>query len=182
MKKNVLILSSSPRIGGNSDILCDELAGGAREAGHEVHKLYLQKLNIRPCLGCETCHRNGGTCVQKDDMEQVFTAMSAADVLVLATPVYFYDISAQLKTMIDRTYSKFYTQPKVFHFRESVFISTCGAGPDLFSIPKALYKNFINSFDHAVEDRGMLLESGVNGLGEVSAKAKQEAYRLGLSL
>ncbi len=182
MQKNILVISSSPRIGGNSDTLCAEFARGAKESGHTVQTLHLQKMNIRPCIGCEACHQNGGTCVQKDDMEQLFEAMSVSDVLVLATPVYFYDVSAQLKTMIDRTYSKFYTQPEVFHFREAVFISTCEAGANLFEIPKMLYQNLIRSFDHPIKDRGMILESGAGAAGTVSTKGKQAAYQLGLSL
>ncbi len=183
MEKNVLIISSSPRIGGNSDILCDELAKGATEAGHHVTKFNLQKLEIKPCIGCEYCHtKSGGVCVHKDDMEQIFNVMSKSDVLVLASPVYFYDICAQLKAFIDRTYSKFYTQMNVFNFKETVFISTCEAGPSLFDIPKRLYKNFISSFDYDVTDRGMILESGVHKVGEVSGKTKLEAYQLGLRL
>lgn len=188
MKKHVLIISSSPRIGGNSDVLCDELARGAADAGHHTTKFNLQKLDIKPCIGCEHCHiKSKGICVHKDDMQQIFEVMAKADVLVMASPVYFYDVCAQLKIFIDRTYSKFYTQMEVFNFKEAVFISTCEAGPSVFEIPVALYRNYISSFSAvsslpAVKNRGELLVSGVHGKGEVPADKKQAAYQLGKNL
>lgn len=179
MAKNVLIISSSPRIGGNSDILCDELAKGATDAAHNVTKFNLQKLDIKPCIGCEHCHtKSGGICVHKDDMEQIFEVMAKSDVLVMASPVYFYDVCAQLKVFIDRTYSKFYTQMGVFHFKEAAFIGTCEAGPSLFNIPVALYKNYISSFG-PVENRGEVLASGIHVKGDVPSEKRQEAYKLG---
>lgn len=182
MAKQVLIISSSPRIRGNSDLLCDELAKGATDAGHHVTKFNLQKLDIRPCIGCEHCHtESGGICVHKDDMEQIFEVMAKSDVLVMASPVYFFDICSQLKAFIDRTYSKFYTQMGVFHFQEAVFIGTCEAGPSLFDIPVALYRNYISSFGK-VKNRGEVLASGIHDKGEVPAPKRQEAYQLGRSL
>ena len=89
MSKQVLILAGSPRKGGNSDLLCDEFARGAREAGHTVKKIYVQDQRIGPCRACYGC-RGTGACVQKDDMAAILEKMVEADVLVLATPVYFY--------------------------------------------------------------------------------------------
>lgn len=105
--KNVLILSGSPRKGGNSDILCDQFAQGAREAGHEVDKIRIAERRIGFCLGCEKCQQNGGVCVQKDDMAEILDKMVRADVIVLASPVYFYTIDAQMKALIDRTVPRY---------------------------------------------------------------------------
>ncbi len=102
MKKNVLILSSSPRRGGNSDRLCDRFAEGAREAGHDVEKIFLKDLRIGYCTGCGTCFEGRRPCPQHDDAAEVLDKMVAADVIVMATPVYFYTLSAQMKTLIDR--------------------------------------------------------------------------------
>ena len=102
MAKKVLILSASPRKGGNSDLLCDQFAKGAEEAGHQVEKIRVQEKKIAPCLACYGC-RNTGVCVQKDDMAAILDKLVEADVLVLATPVYFYSMDGQLKTLIDRT-------------------------------------------------------------------------------
>ena len=106
MSKKVLILSGSPRKGGNSDILCDEFARGAQEAGNEVEKIRVASKKIHPCSACYYCRDYGGACVHKDDMAEVLQKMIDSDVLVLASPVYFYSIDAQLKAVIDRTVAR----------------------------------------------------------------------------
>ena len=90
MSKNVLILMGSPRKKGNTSILCDEFARGAEEAGNQVEKINVIDKHINGCLGCNGCQRNGGTCVQKDDMQDVYQKILAADVAVLASPIYYY--------------------------------------------------------------------------------------------
>ena len=100
-----MILSGSPRKGGNSDILCDEFLRGAREAGHQVEKVRPTEKKIAPCLGCYYCASHGGECVRRDDMADLLQQMIDADVIVLASPVYFYSINAQLKAVIDRFYA-----------------------------------------------------------------------------
>ena len=87
MIKNVLILSASPRKGGNSDLLCDQFARGAEEAGHKVEKIRVQEKKIAPCLACYGC-RNTGICVQKDDMAEILDKIVQADALVLAKKLY----------------------------------------------------------------------------------------------
>ena len=103
--KKVLILSGSPRKNGNSDILCDEFARGAAEAGNHVEKIRVSEKNIGFCRACYAC-RGTGVCAIKDDMAEVLQKMIDADVLVLASPVYFYSIDAQLKALIDRTVAR----------------------------------------------------------------------------
>ena len=82
MSKKVLILSGSPRKGGNSDILCDEFAKGATEAGHNVEKIRVPEKNIHPCIACYHCSKNSGACVFKDDMAEILQKMIDADGLV----------------------------------------------------------------------------------------------------
>lgn len=106
MSKKVLILSGSPRKGGNSDLLCDEFMRGAQEAGHNVEKIRVSEKKIAPCSACYYCRQSGGECAHKDDMGSVLQKMIDADVIVLASPVYFYAISAQLKAVIDRTVAR----------------------------------------------------------------------------
>lgn len=101
MDKKVLIISSSPREGGNSDTLCDQFGKGAKEAGHFVDKIRLAQMKIEYCSACYACKKTGH-CAKQDDMAQVIDKMREADVIVLATPVYFYTMCAQMKTMIDR--------------------------------------------------------------------------------
>ena len=102
MNKKVLIISSTPRKGGNSDKLCDAFAEGAKEAGNKVEKVRISDLKIGYCTGCYACQK-AGKCAIKDDARKVIDKMMAADVIVLASPVYFYSICAQLKALIDRT-------------------------------------------------------------------------------
>ena len=100
--KTVLVLSSSPRKAGNSDILCDQFVAGARESGHQTEKIALREKDIHYCTGCGVCFK-GKVCSQKDDMAEILEKMMAADVIVMATPVYFYTMCGQMKTLIDRT-------------------------------------------------------------------------------
>ena len=101
--KNILIISSSPRKNGNSDALCDVFATTAKEKGHQVEKVFLKDYDIHYCTGCGYCQTHHGHCSQKDDALKIVSKMVEADVIVLDTPVYFYSMSAQLKTLIDRT-------------------------------------------------------------------------------
>ena len=87
--KQVLIISASPRKNGNSDLLCDQFAQGAKESGHHVEKVFLTEKQIGYCRGCGVCNTTH-VCVQKDDMAEILDKMVKADVIVLATPVYFY--------------------------------------------------------------------------------------------
>ena len=104
--KKVLILSGSPRKGGNSDILCDEFLKGALDAGNQVEKIFVAEKKIAPCLGCYYCEKHGGRCALNDGMGDILQKIIDCDVLVLSSPVYFYSISAQLKAVIDRTVAR----------------------------------------------------------------------------
>ena len=103
VSKKVLILSGSPRKGGNSDLLCDEFMRGAEEAGNVVEKVRVAEKKIGYCSACYYCGTSGGVCAKKDDMAELLQKVIDADVIVLASPVYFYSIDAQLNTVIDRT-------------------------------------------------------------------------------
>ena len=104
--KNILIISASPRKGGNSDTLCDRFAQGAKESGHQVEKIRLSEKQIGYCRGCGVCNSTH-KCIQKDDMAALLDKMVEADVIVLATPVYFYSMDGQMKTFIDRTVPRY---------------------------------------------------------------------------
>ena len=99
--KKVLILSGSPRKDGNSDLLCSEFMRGAQESGNEVQKIFVRSKKIVPCNACYYCRDHGGKCVLNDDMSEILDAMQAADVIVMASPVYFYSIDAQMKIIIE---------------------------------------------------------------------------------
>lgn len=125
--KNILIISSSPRKNGNSQMLCEQFKKGAEEKGHTVTLIRLMEKKIGFCRACDGCMRNDGTCVLNDDMEEILKLFQKADVLVLATPVYFYGISAQMKTFIDRTYPIWQHLGK----KEVYYIISAGLGEDI---------------------------------------------------
>ena len=133
MTKKVLILSSSPRRNGNSDTLCNEFMRGAVESGHTVEKIFLRDKTIHYCTGCSTCSFLQKPCPQKDDAAEVIEKMVAADVIVLGTPVYFYAISAQMKTLIDRCCGR-YTE---MTGKEFYFISAAAEDDDASHIRRS---------------------------------------------
>ena len=106
MSKKVLILSGSPRKDGNTDTLCNQFLKGATEAGHNVEKIFIAEKSIHLCNACYYCQRSDGICVFKDDMVEILDKMIEADVIVMASPVYFYSINAQMKALIDRCVAK----------------------------------------------------------------------------
>ncbi|MDH6534565.1 flavodoxin family protein [Parabacteroides sp. 52] len=177
MSKKVLIVSASPRKGGNSDTLCDEFARGAREAGHEVEKIFFRDHKINYCLGCGVCNTTH-KCVQKDDMAEVLDKMLAADVLVFGTPVYFYTMDAQLKTLIDRTVPR-YTELK----GKAYLIATLAdKGEETMIGTKAAFQGFIDCLDN-VEYAGTIVGYGVWNKGEIVGNpAVEEAYEAGKNL
>lgn len=116
MYMKVLAISSSPRKEGNSDVLCDQFLKGAKETGHETEKINLGSKTIAPCRACGVCQK-AHKCVRIDDMEEILESMVNADIIVLATPVYFYSMCAQMKLLIDRSYSRFMEmENKKFYF------------------------------------------------------------------
>ena len=100
-----MVISGSPRKGGNSDLLADEFIRGAKEAGNQAEKIWVREKQIKGCLGCGACQKSGGSCTQKDDMGAVYEKMKEADVIAFACPVYFYTWNAQIKAVLDRTFA-----------------------------------------------------------------------------
>lgn len=127
--KKVLILSGSPRKDGNSDLLCSEFMRGAQESGNEVQKIFVRSKKIVPCNACYYCRDHGGKCALNDDMSEILDAMQAADVIVMASPVYFYSIDAQMKIIIDRSLARWTNIPN----KEFYFIADT-VGADLFEV------------------------------------------------
>lgn len=180
MSKKVLVISASPRKGGNSDILCDEFVKGAKEAGNNAEKIFLKDKNINCCTGCGYCVSNGyKDCFQKDDMSELVNKMIEADVIAMATPVYFYTMNAQMKMFIDRCCSK-YTSIKN---KEFYFIATAADGNKrMLDRTFDGFRGFLACLDGSVEKQ-CIYAPGVWQKGEVkNTPAMQEAYNAGLSL
>lgn len=176
MSKKILIISSSPRKGGNSDLLCDEFIRGASEAGHKTEKVFLRDKNIHYCIGCGVCNSTA-KCVQSDDMEQILESMVEADVIVLATPVYFYTMDAQLKTLIDRTVPR-YTEMRN---KELYYVMTA-ADEEIEHMQKTVesLRGFtMDCLDGAVE-KGIIYGVGAWNKGEIlDTPAMAQAYQMG---
>jgi len=179
MAKNVVVLSGSPRRGGNSDLLCDRFTEAALEAGNKVKKIFIRDKNINYCTGCGTCFNGNKPCPQKDDMADILTKMIAADVIVMATPVNFYTMNGQMKTLIDRTCSR-YTE---ISNKEFYFIITA-ADENKKSLERTLeeFRGFILCLDNAKE-KGVIYGTGVWEKAEVIDKPHMKtAYQMGLAL
>ena len=175
MAKKVLILSASPRKGGNSDLLCDQFLRGAKEAGHEAEKIFLREKKINHCVACGACQGNGGKCVQKDDMAEVLDRMIAADVIVMATPVYFYTMNGQMKTLIDRTYAR-YTK---ISDKEMYFIMAAASSKQAMERTLEGFRGFTSCLSGAKE-QGVIYGAGAWKMGEIKgSKAMTQAYEMG---
>lgn len=176
MSKKVLVLSASPRKGGNSDLLCDQFMLGSKKARNQVEKIFLRDKKINYCTGCGTCQSNGGKCVQKDDMAEVLDKMIAADVIVMATPVYFYTMNAQMKTLIDRTCSR-YTEIR----NKDFYFIVAAADSSKRAIERTLegFRAFTSCLSKAKE-KSVIYGTGAWNIGDIKkSKAMTLAYDMG---
>ena len=177
--KNVLILSGSPRLNGNSDLLCNEFMRGAQEAGHKVEKIRVATKKIGYCRACYFCRDHEGQCAVRDDMAEILEKMLKADIIVLASPVYFYSIDAQLKTVIDRTVARWLE----FHNKEFYYIMSAAEDTDtVMDTTLACLRGLADCLDGSVE-RGIIYGKGVYEKGEIKTHpAMQQAYEMGTSI
>lgn len=176
----IVILVGSTRRNGNTDLLSQAFAKGAMENGNEVETISVADHKVAPCKGCNVCfEKDGHECIQRDDMAEIYYKLQSADILVIASPVYFYGISAALKAIIDRLHT-----PMRDDFRiKKLALLLVGAAtlPELFDAIKIQYKLVLNFFN--LEDAGMVLVRGVKEKGDIkNTTALDEAYRLGLSI
>ncbi len=176
MSKKVLVLSASPRKGGNSDLLCGQFMLGATEAGHPAEKIFLRDKEINYCVACDSCLENNGNCIQEDDMAQILDKMIRADVIVMATPVYFYSMNAQMKTLIDRTYPK-YTQIR----NKDIYLIMTAAVRNKQALDRTIegFRGFTNLLSGAKE-KGIIYGTGAWNMGDIKGtKAMDQAYGMG---
>lgn len=175
--KKVLVISSSPRRNGNSDLLCDQFMKGAIEAGHRAEKIFLADKTIHYCTGCGACANATRPCVQKDDVAEILEKMVGADVIVLATPVYFYTMCAQLKTLIDRSCPRY----TAISNKEFYFILTA-ADTNRAAMNRTLesLRGFTEDCLENSREKGIVFGLGVMDRGEVKeTPAYREAFEMG---
>lgn len=175
--KTVLIISTSPRKGGNSEILADEFAKGAKEAGHQVEKICLYDKTISFCKGCLACQKTQ-RCVIRDDADVIARKMKDADVLVFATPIYYYEMCGQMKTMLDRSNPLF---PSDYAFRDVYLLASAADGEEsaMDGAVKGL-EGWVACFEKA-RLKGVVRGVGADGMGAIQRvpAALKAAYDMG---
>lgn len=184
MSKNILILNGSPRLKGNTAMLCDAFSRGAESAGHTVTRVDLQKLDIHGCLGCMKGGKDPASpCVQKDGMEKIYPAYISADLVVLASPMYYWSVSGQLKTAFDRLFAVAECDPNYANPRKECALIMAAEGDTPENWKPALdYYRALTGFLNWT-DRGQVLAGGVLDAGAVSGSpVLDEAFRFGASL
>ena len=176
MSKKVLILSTSPRRNSNSEALAEAFAKGACDAGNNVEIIRMREKNYCFCLGCFACQRTG-KCVIKDDMAEIVPKMEQADVLVFATPIYYYEMSGQMKTLLDRANPLFVAD---YRFRDVYFLSSAAEDKDY--VPQRAQsglEGWIECFEKA-RLAGTVFGGGVTEIGEIQGcSALDNAYEMG---
>ena len=179
MRKKVLVISASPRKGGNSDTLADAFVQGAREAGHEVEKVGLHDKTIGFCRGCLTCVKTQ-RCPIGDDAAAIVPKMGTADVIAFATPIYYYGMCGQLKTLLDRA-NPLYSAD--YRFRD-VCLLAAAAEEDGHTVDGAVtgISGWIGCFEKA-RLAGTVFAGGVTDVGDIQGHpALQQARELGRNL
>ena len=179
--KNILIIIGSPRKKGNTYQLAQAFLKGAQEEGAQVRVVDLAETRIQGCLDCSGCEKTG-RCVQKDGMEEVYEAIGDCDLLVLATPIFFFSLSAQLKAVLDRLHSYALSIHYQFPPKECVLLAVAGdKDPQYMQQVVTYYQTFTNRLGWV--DRGIILAPGAKGRGAIQGHvALKQAQELGKAL
>lgn len=177
MKKRVLIISTSPRVNGNSDTLANQFLQGAKDSGHETIKISLANKNIQFCRGCLVCQQKK-PCVIQDDVLQIIDEIKQADVIAFATPIYFYEMSGQMKTLLDRTNPLFVQD---YNFRDIYLLATCADEDDqAMDVAMQGLQGWIECFDKA-SFKGIVRGLGIDQYGEIKKHTEllKKSYEMG---
>ena len=175
----IVILVGCMRRGGNTDLLAHAFTKGAAE-NNDVEILSVADHHVKPCIGCNSCFtREGYACFQKDDMAEIYEKLRTADVLVVASPVYFYGISAELKAIIDRLHTPI---RNTFQINKLALLLVGAATlPEMFDAIKMQYRLVLNFFH--LEEAGMVLVRGVKDQGDIkNTDALNVAFVLGQTI
>lgn len=176
---NILILMGSPRKNGNTELLANAFANGA-EINNSVEIINVTDYAVNPCCGCEQCSKSiENKCVQSDDMQLLYGKLANADIIVISSPVYFYGISSQLKTVVDRLHTP---MRNTFRVKKLALLLIAGAElPEVFDSIILQYKLILDYFN--LESIGEIFVKGVRTKGAiVNSEKLSEAYKLGKSI
>ncbi len=183
--QRVMVILGSPRRNGNSAILADQVAEGARNKGAAVESFYLNGLNLKPCQGCERCQQGDANgCVVDDDMHRIYPVLRESDSIVIASPVYWFNVSAQTKVFIDRLFAVGVGKKNLLAGKKFVIILTYGDADPFVSGAVNALRSFQDMFRYlGATIEGMLYGSAFDA-GEIrnNADLMERAYLLGNQL
>lgn len=175
----IAVLIGSPRKGGNTEILANAFINGATE-NHEIEVISAADVKVKGCTGCNFCYTDEShRCAQKDEMQTIYEKLTPAEVIVIATPVYFYGVSSQLKSIIDRLHNPIRNNFKV---KKLVLLSVAADTiPTVFDSVKTMYNSVLKYF--SLEDGGVITVLGVEKKGDINGNiALKKAFELGKQL
>ncbi len=182
MAYKLLAIYSSPRVGGNSDLLLDNFVAGVKSPNWEITRLYVRELNILPCIACGECEKSE-QCPIKDDMQAIYPLLLQADAVVVATPVYFYNVPAQLKALIDRCQLFWYKRKKPVLFKPGYLIAVGGReGKSIFEGIFLTIRSFFLTL--GVRLKASWTYAGIDNLDTIKKHptALKEVYQAGKKL
>ena len=175
---NVLVLVGSPRENGNTEMLADAFIEGAKKKGNNVTKINVGKMKINGCIDCKYCFTHEGKCSQRDGMDEIYPLISNADMIVFATPIYFFEMTAQLKAVVDRLYASAHAG---FKISKCALLAVAGGDDKVFEPLLKMYENIYTYIKW--ENVGIITVSGVNGKGEIlNTDGPLKAKELGESI
>lgn len=176
---NILILTGSPRKGGNTDMLAKAFCDGA-SINNNVEIISVADYRVNPCMGCNYCFQSkGNKCFQTDDMQKLYDKMADAETLVIASPIYFYGISAQLKAVIDRLHTPLRNNYKIKNL--ILLLVAASDTPNVFEPAISQYNIILDYFK--LNNSGIITVGGVRNIGDIAQKsALNDAFNLGAKL
>jgi len=181
MKKNVLVITGSPRKGGNSDLLADAFMRGAKAAGHEVARFDANADPVQPCQACDACWSEGRACVFDDGFARLSPLLENADAIVFCGPMYWYSYNTQIKAVIDKLYSFWAHAPEKLKGDMYLFMCAGDPSPEIFSVVKQEFEKSVQAL--GLKLGGELLIPGVYEKGDIKkTDALSRAEELGRNL
>ncbi len=182
MAKKIVILNGSPRRNGNTSVLVQKFTEGAESVGNTVTEFFLDKMNINGCKGCFGGHSSRECpCVQKDDMAQIYPAVKECDVVVLATPLYYWNMSGQIRTTVDRLFALEEGDGNLLRGHDRASALLMAAEGNGFEDVLTYYDNLMKHLKW--KNLGHVLAGGNGDVGDIAGKPElEQAYELGRSI
>jgi multimeric flavodoxin WrbA len=181
MARNILVLTGSPRKGGNTDKLADSFITGAKQAGHVIEKYITADKNIKGCIDCQTCFKKGTACSIPDDFNELAPLLEQADMVVFATPMYWFSFPVQLKAAIDKFYS-YLISKRTLKIKECVLLATGGSKDEI------MFEGIVKSYKLIAEflnwkDGGVIIVPGLHDKDDIlQTDGLDRAHTLGKNI